>query len=460
MKRREIEERIRYFKPTRPGDPNPHGVPCNDQYGFLTCTANERFATGGNRSGKTEIQVADAILFGTGKHPVRSIHQKPPVRIRFCAPSYEDGIKKVIVHKFQQLIKRSDLKDGTWESAWNEKAKTLSLANKTLYEFKSGEQRRNKYGGVDLDALYTDEHLRKELYRENRMRLADRNGFMVFAMTPEEGSITWEKKHIKKNRGHGVELYKFSIYGNPYLSVDGIKEIERSISDERMRRVKLYGDWVALAGMVYDMWDESIHVIPDKPIPDHWYRMVAIDPHIKKETAIVWAVVTPENDLIIYRCAKVFKTVPELKAFIRAKTSGEKIKLWIGDEAMGGDGLNIYGQESVLKQLAQGKDGIPVIPTNQSSNKAFEAGVMKIRDMLTPDTVSLLPRLQVFKSCMGVIDEFEDYQFIPDQKADEMSFRERVRTVDDDYMDDIRYLGQAMPMVKQGKIVSALDGAW
>lgn len=59
------EERLYDFSPTGPPD--------NDQVGFLYATNKERWAFGGNRSGKTEIVVADCILLCIGHHPVRSV---------------------------------------------------------------------------------------------------------------------------------------------------------------------------------------------------------------------------------------------------------------------------------------------------------------------------------------------------------------------------------------------------
>jgi hypothetical protein len=61
----EQEERLYDFQPTGPPD--------NDQVGFLYATNKERWAFGGNRSGKTEIVVADCILLCIGFHPVRSV---------------------------------------------------------------------------------------------------------------------------------------------------------------------------------------------------------------------------------------------------------------------------------------------------------------------------------------------------------------------------------------------------
>lgn len=425
----------------KPEDKNAFGIPSNDQESFLYSEAYERWILGGNRSGKTEMAVADCIMFLTGKHPVWSKLMLPPVKVRYCAPSYEDGIKAVILPKFQELVKRSDLKGGSFDKAWSSQGKSLTFKNGSIVRFMSFEQRVNKFGGADLHAVYSDEHGSKAHYRENKARLADYHGFFVSSMTPEEGSIVWEKRYLKKRKDSA--LWKFSTFGNPHLSPEGVREMEASIDDPRVARVKLYGDFSALAGLVYEQWDEAIHVIPPKEWPSEWYRVFSIDPHIKKDTAMVWGVWSPMGQLIIYRCAKVKMAIDELKQFIRVQSSGEKISLWIGDEAMGGDGKNIFGHDSVLRQLATPPNSIPVQGTNQSSDKSFQGGVYKVRDMLTPDPVSGKPLLVVTKDCYGVRDEFDEYQFLPDTKADEMTFRERVRKVDDDYMDNIRYIAMA-----------------
>ncbi|MDF1545601.1 MAG: terminase family protein [bacterium] len=459
--RRLLEEQIRSFRPVEPSDSNHFKVPSNDQKSFFYSPAAERWAIGGNRSGKTHLVVADAILFATGRHPVRSQDRKPPVFIRFCAPSYEDSIKRVILKKFKQLTIRSDLRGGSFESAWSEGEATLYFRNGSIINFKSFHQDVNKFAGDDLDAAYSDEHGGRKYYQENKMRLIDRSGFFVSSMTPESGSITWEKKHLKK-RSRDADLFvaKFSTYGNPYLSPEGIKEVEASISDPRLKRVKLYGDFVALAGLVFDEWDENVHYIKYREIPASWPRVFSIDPHMKKETAMVWAAWSPENELFIYRCAKEKLTVPELKAYIKGRSAGERIQLFLGDEAMGGDGLNIFGEESVLKQLNTYPDRIPVVPTNQASSKAYEAGIYKVREMLHPDPITGKCQLYVMDTCPGVRDEFEEFQFIPDMPADEFTFRERIRKVDDDYLDDIRYIAMAGPVAGQRKIVSALEGSW
>jgi len=408
-------------------------------------------------------------MFCTGSHPVRSKNRKPPVFVRFCAPSYEDSIKLVIIKKFKQMVIRADLKGGNWAKAWSEKGKTLTFKNGSTVNFKSGEQQVNKFAGDDLDACYQDEHLGKKYYNENKLRLADRAGYFVSSMTPEEGAISWEKKHIKKKKNKIVDMFKFSIYGNPHISKQGIENVLATITDPRLLKVKMEGEFVALAGLVYEGWDENIHMIDSFEIPVDWPRVFCIDPHLKKPAALMWAAWHPEGkDLFVYRAMLLDRllTVPELKKLIRIKSAGETIQLWMGDEAQGGDGTNIYGNKSVIEELNDGDDGLPIVGTNHASSKIFKAGVMKVRGMLRPDPITGKASLYCFKEYQGksnwaLNDEFDEYQFLPDTKADEATFRERVRLIDDDLLDDLRYIVMAgCPSHGGSVITSAQNDKW
>lgn len=478
LDRRAREERSRSFVPVKPTDPNEFGVTSNDQYGFIHSEADERWAIGGNRSGKSEIAVQDCDMFCRGTHPVRSIWRKAPVKVRYCAPKWRDGVEGVVLQKFREVCQRHLLRGGSWVTAWSEKDHKLHYKNGSVIHFKSGEEDLDTYGGADLDAVYQDERLDRKRFEENRMRLIDRRGFYVAAMTPERG-ITWERDHIERPvPGVTIDSWRFTMEGNPYLTKEAIEQARATLKDPLLIRTKMYGEWCALGGLVIPQYDPHIHIIPDRPIPVNWYRVFAIDPHHKKPSAMIWAVWTPEQDLWVYRCAKEMLPVQttgsdmSLKKFIRAQSAGENIKLWIGDEAMGGDGLNVYGQESVLKQLAAGEDRIPVIPTNQSSDKTFEAGIFKLREMFGVDPMTGKSRIYIFKSCdwepkvigghvHGSLPwECERFEYIQDQKADEDTFRERVRTVDEDLISGLRYIVMAGPQGERTQIRSGLQNAW
>ena len=359
---RKGKERLRDWVATAP--------PYNDQYGFLRSPAKIRAIFGGNRSGKTEAICVDTALFCMGEHPTRSKKRPPPVQGRFLAPSYEDGLKAIILPKYMELIPFHYLKGNSWEKAWSEKNRSISFKNGSKIRFFSYEQDINKMGGADLDFFAPDEHSPEAVFNENVMRLVDRDGYIVMAMTPEAG-ITWELDRIVEACDKGsddIAYWFFSTYNNPHLSREGIAFVERQITDERLRKAKLYGEFVALSGLVYPQWNQDISVIPAVRPPADAFTVFCLDAHRKKPSAMAWGFWTKDGDFILYDEAEFTPReggIEQLKELIRVRTSGQHIDRWIGDEAQGGEGLDITGQKSVLSQLASGVDPIPIQGTSQ-----------------------------------------------------------------------------------------------
>ena len=425
--------------------------------------ARIRAAFGGNRSGKTEAVVADAAWFAQGVHPVRSLLRKPPVFIRFMGPSWEDSVKAVILKKFRAMVPRGWLLGGEWSTAWREQSRTLHFANGSLIRFFSYEQDVNKLGGDDLDAGYLDEHAPYSHYLETLMRTVDRDGFVVLSMTWEEG-ITWELDEIVAKEGPdngGIQTFTFTTFGNPHLSEKAIRNVESDIKDERLKAAKLWGKPVALSGLVLPQFDRAIHVIPDREFPRHWHRQFIIDPHHRKATAMLWRVVDPEGTSFAIREAEFAPStggVKELANFIRTKCAGQRIDQWIIDEAMGGEGINVYGQESVAVQL--NTLGIPVVGTNLEGDKAFDAGIQLMRTKLLPDPVTGKPTHYILESCDKLKLQYERYRYKRETKTDDESFREAVANVFDDLLTCDRYGMSAEDGARKVMISSALQDAW
>jgi len=431
-------------------NPNFPDIPVSDQRGFIYSDARIRALLGGNRAMKTESGSIDVLWYGLGKHPVRSKLRQPPVHGRICAPKYEDGCKGVILKKFRSMIPHHELSGSSWQRAWSEKSKMLKLANGSTYNYKSYEQDINTYGGDDLDFFWMDEHGEWKYMRENMARIVDRGGYGILTMTPEAGQ-TWEEDFLKNPpEGITTAYWFFDTRGNPFISKEGIETFMATLSDKKYFEAKIEGKFVALAGLVYPTFEASKALVKDFDIPRHWERHILIDPHLRKFTALMWTAWSPDGDHIIYRTRKVKMPIPELAKYIRAQSINDpEYALWIGDEAMGGDGLNIFGEKSVLEQL--NGLGLPFIGTNQVSDKTFKAGVESVAAELVPDHISGNCKLKIFESCVegpfeiegyktgDIIWEFNRYRFKKEQKSDEETFREKVATVDDDYLDLLRY---------------------
>lgn len=455
-RRREQLERIRYWTPCAP--------PWNDQLGAYLCAAKYQFVGGGNRSGKTELGVAKAIAMATGTHPTLSVRFPPPTYGRYCSTTWEDGAKRVIIPKFYEMTPRRYLLGFNWETAWNAQSRTLTfnldgdpkLRGSTI-SFFTYTQPIDAYKGDDLDWAMMDEHAPQKYFTENLARLVDRNGLLALTMTPEAG-MTWEKKEIVEPGLAGdpeKRIWFFDSRLNPHLSKEGLQALIDQIGvDSPLFKAKIEGRFVALEGLVYPMFSENVHLIDPFKIPLDWHKQIVMDAHLKTAAAIGWYAWSKRGNVYKYREAEWRPTsggAPELANFIRVKSAGDvKINDWILDEALGGKegdkdnpSFNVFGQKNLIDQLNDA--GLPFVGTNVASDKSVMPGIMKVRQFLTPNPLTGLPRFFIFRTCPKTAAQYLIYQWLSDSQADEKVYRERIRKIEDHHLDDDRYAIMAEP---------------
>ena len=441
LKRRQVQERLRYFE--------PHQPPNNDQLGFYMSTATTELVVGGVRAGKTEIAIKKCHDLCTGTHPTLSQRLKVPVTIWILAPAWEDNVKGVIVNRLREMIPRSDLLHQDFDRAWSEKSRTLKYANGSMMRFFSHEQDISVFAGNKIHAFWSDEHTPLSIYNELVARTIDYNGIGMLTMAPDKGGgLTWEIDKIVDKFGKDPEIgvWYFSTYDNPTISHEGITKLEKLLENDPLREAKLYGRMVGLAGMVYPTYAPNVHYKEFPELPPHWTRIFVINPHLRIDSVWMVLAINPDDEIIVElegNSAPTAGGIADLKMAIRRSLThlprNARIALWLGDEAMGGKGLNVFGEESVLEQLASHPDPIPVEPTSQQSDKAFEAGVMRVRELLSPDPLTGRPRLYVSHDCPNTHREFMRWQFRERTRTDDQLLREKTQTVNKEYLDCVRY---------------------
>jgi len=360
------------------------------------------------------------------------------------------------------MTRREDLLGQSWETAWSEKRGILTFCldkqprvKGSEISFLTSQQSVETHAGDDLDWVIMDEHHERKYFTENIARLVDRGGWAMLTMTPEAG-ITWEDEEILERIRQGEDDYgawMFDSRLNPHLSEEGLKLLIKSLEgNPELFNTKIRGMMVVLSGRVYPMFRRERHVIDIEAVPHAKFvhRQVILDMHLKKASAIVCLGWTREGDVYAYRAFEWKPTsggLEDLASLIRVKCAGEKINDWIMDEALGGDpnkeDLNIFGEKDVIVQLND--LGLPFVGTNVASDKNVKAGVHKVRQFLRVDPVTGHTRLKISRDLHLLIRQFEIYQFKKDTKADEESYRERIRNVGDDQVTCVRYGIMAEP---------------
>jgi len=85
-----------------------------------------------------------------------------------------------------------------------------------------------------------------------------------------------------------------------------LKELDEAVQTNNKKairaiRSRAYGEFENTGGMVYDEWDDQIHVISGLKIEDNWSAFRCMDHGRVNPTACVWVAITPENDYIAFR---------------------------------------------------------------------------------------------------------------------------------------------------------------
>ena len=73
-----------------------------------------------------------------------------------------------------------------------------------------------------------------------------------------------------------------------------------TLTGARYQRMR-WGKWVAAEGLVYEGWDESVHLIDRFKIPSEWTRWISVDLGFTNPTCIQWWAEDPDGRLYLHR---------------------------------------------------------------------------------------------------------------------------------------------------------------
>jgi phage terminase large subunit-like protein len=177
----------------------------------------------------------------------------------------------------------------------------IQFLNDSILDFRSYEQGAKRFEGTDYDIAWFDEPPPQDVWFSVLRGLTDRGGAAIFTMTPDIDQA-WVYESFEVSPMDGSEVVFISIWDNAksnggYLDDKYIQSFIDTINDEQ-RSWRIEGEWPHLSGRIYKSWDPSIHVIDTPKIEPHWPRYAAFDPHDRKPWAMLWAVVTPRDELI------------------------------------------------------------------------------------------------------------------------------------------------------------------
>lgn len=278
--------------------------PHSKQERFHRSDKRIRLYIGGNRSGKTTGGIVEDIWWLTRRHPFQRIPDRP-IAGRIISVDFLNGIEKIIKPQLKQWLPPSELRGGSWYSAYEASTRTLYLDNGSFVELMSYDQDLDKFAGTSRDFVHFDEEPPKSIYTENMARLIDRKGHAWITMTPVEG-MTWVYDTVYEKGILGdknVSVVEVDMAENPFLDQQEVSDFLDSLSDDE-RNARGHGKFVQMGGLVYKIFSPQIHIIDEvdpKEFRGRQYQhYMSLDHGFNNPTSVHWHAVDSDNVAITF----------------------------------------------------------------------------------------------------------------------------------------------------------------
>lgn len=420
--------------------------------------AKVRLLIGGNRSGKTHAAVAEDIYWLRGSHPYRPIPDKQ-ITGRVIGVDFINGVEKIILPKFKQLLPPSLLINGSWEDSWSKQLRTLSLTNGNSVEFMSYDQDVDKFAGTSRDFIHFDEEPPQSIFNENRARVVDVNGDIWLSMTPLDGfTWTYEELYLKGLDPDEENYFVVEVNTHENTAIDpkALQIFLDSLPEEE-KKAREAGQYMSVGGKIYKEFDPKIHTEPynlskiKELIGRGWLLYESVDHGWNNPTAWEFALVSPSNmplEIIVIDEHYRSEMTIDLHAQEVMRKRGLYARPYVttGDPAM--KQTSAINGISVIDEYARngiyiGVDGVPKGPGSVG------IGVEKLNKLLKPNPLlpNNKPTLTIMDSCPYLIKQMNmlRWKTYEGKAKDKNNKTEEIQKKDDHAPDSLRYMVTVMP---------------
>ena len=484
-------ERARGWRPNKKQEP----------FLALPTTIKEAFYGGGAGSGKSDVLLYYAIA--------HQWHLNPRFKQVFMRRTFPE-LRNEIVPRSRDIYRRFGATFNKSDMAWTfprpDQFGGTGLTNDgavILLGHCENEDDVHKYDSMEIN-LFTPDELTS--YTEwiylyigfQRTRTSDRTLPAIIRSAGMPGGIghTWVKKRFIdpwKDGGKvivgraGVKriFIKATQADNEHIDPNYKQSLE-AIPNEAERNAKLYGDFDAYLGQVFDEFrdrlypdepENATHVISPFDIPSWWPRLVIGDWGFAAQTYVLHAAISPMKRVYVYREQSWRKIKIEMWApYVRDYIEREQPKIVRFCRSAGQD----RGQEHTIQQQLADALGVPVELTNNNPgsriagksllheylrwqpkpvpkkeklvfdevhamwvfrNKGVQAYQQYLELFSEPDPEANLPKLQIFDTCQLLIQAIKACSYA--KSKDGVPAEDVAEFDGDDPYDTLRYLCDA-----------------
>lgn len=382
------------------------------QLAFHKCDKKNRWVFGGNRSGKTECGAVETVWLARGIHPFKNNKPISCWVVSLSKQVQRDVAQSKILHYLRKdWIEKIVMSSGSGD--WAENGIIDFILVKNIFGglskigFKSCDQGREKFQGTSLDFVWFDEEPPYEIYNECRMRVLDKRGMIFGTMTPLKG-LTWVYNEIYRNESNSDEIWyeEMEWADNPYLDKEEIEAMTKSLSAEELES-RRYGKFMQCGGMVYNEFDENIHVIDPFDVPKEWQDNISIDPGLKNPLSAHWY--ARDYDGNVYVIAEHFEKGKDVYYHSQKIKEICETLDW---HFVNGKISALIDSAATQRTLASSKNVVDLfyengIMTNPRVNKDMFSGINVVKRFLKDGEGKA--HLFIFKNCVNLISEIKSY---------------------------------------------------
>jgi len=429
-------------------------------------TAEVRVVFGGNRSGKTTCGAVEAISHSLGYRPwLKKGHPDYYVRLANGDPIPVPNVGRIICENFEvNVVQTIHPKLMEWlpAGALASKPQCNQRGVPVRYEFKNGsiihilsyDQDDRAFEGPSGHWAWFDEPPPQRKFTGIKRGLVDHEGTCWLTMTPLAEPWINDVLVGRANEQDGrIRVFYFSIWDNciengGVLTRRAIESLLESLPDDE-RIARELGLPLHLAGLVFHEWRPSPPFwIPAFEVPDNWPRVCVIDPHPRKPIAVLWAALSPDNIVFVYRTLfdNSLRTVHDV---------AEQIKMLEGWDPIDGSRAEYVAMriidtsaneqertsgETVAEQFAA--YGITCVDAYKRNK---DAGINAIREALRVRSNWHRPGLVVMDCCTEVKQNFQNYvweRWATSRQQGTKGDKQTAVKANDDFIDCIRYVFQ------------------
>jgi len=227
--------------------------PC--QIGFCQSKYRQRWATAGNRGGKTEMALMEDAADCLGVDVIskrKSGRFKPPVDIWVVSDTEPTSIEIVQRTFAEQVLGPSKLSYG-WELVTDDthyspkggfRNNYVGFTNGSRIDFKYSSAGRESFQGTKVHKVHFDEVPPKDVYSEAYARTIDREGQIIGTCTPifsRTHGIPWifQELYVPREKKH-IDFHSWSLFHNPHLT-DSAKQALTEQWDADEMDARAYG---------------------------------------------------------------------------------------------------------------------------------------------------------------------------------------------------------------------------